>query len=143
MIDHVELTWGDKTVTADCHGGPVTTVGLAPATNPRWHVTVDGVTRDGFEAGPDDTEESVRAQIVWWLLERDPDPVVRYKGHLIRPRPHQLRDSGEWTIDGQIWKQDGGGMNARPFSAKNRYPTREAALRHTVLLGQRFVDDDV
>jgi hypothetical protein len=143
MIDHVALTYRGKKVTAGCHGGPVTTVGLAPATNARWHITVDGVTQNGFEAAHDDTEESVRAQIVWWLLERDPDPVVPYKGHLIRPRPHQLRDSGEWVIDGQIWKQDGGGMDARPFSSNDRYHSREEALRHTLLLGQRFVDDDV
>lgn len=143
MIDHVELDWNGETVTADCLSVGATTVGVARASNARWHITRGGVTSDGFEAGPDDTEESVRAQLALWLLLRDPDPVVPYKGYLIRPRPHQLRDTGEWSIDGQIWKHDGGGLNARPFSAKDRLPTREAAFRRTILLGQRFVDGEV
>jgi len=142
MIDHVELTYRDNNVTATCRSGGVTTVGLARPSNARWEITVDGVTREGFAGGPDDTEESVREQIVWWLVARDADPVVPYKGYQIRPRPHQ-RDANAWTIDGQIWKDHGSEVDAQPFSAKNHFSTREEAVLQSVRFGQRAIDGEV
>ena len=143
MVEHVELTYRGKLVTADSYAGPVTTVGVAPATSPRWHVMLDGVTRDGFEGRPDDTEDSVRATLGWWLVARDDDPVVPYRGYQIRPTPYQLWDSDGWTIDGQIWKDRGTEVAARLFSARNTFATREDAVLRSVEFGQRIIDGEV
>ena len=143
MLDQVGLVWNGDKVMARCLGAGVSASGPARPLNARWEITVGGVTQDGFEGSPDDTEDSVRAQIVAWLVARAPDPVVPYHGYQIRPTPHQLRDSGEWTLDIQIWKDRGNELHAGHFNAGNQFATRVEAVLQGVRFGQRIIDGEV
>jgi len=71
MLDHAELDWGGKKVSATCRSFGVSASGPARPSNARWEITVDGVSRDGVEGSPDDTAESVRAEIIAWLVARE------------------------------------------------------------------------
>jgi hypothetical protein len=143
MLDHTELEWGGKKVSATCRAFGVSTSGPAVPSNARWEITVDGVSRDGFPGSPDDTVESVRAEIVAWLVAREAHPVVPYQGFQIRPTPHELRDSNAWTLDIQIWKDQGSEVDAHLFSARNTFATREEAVLQGVQFGRRIIDGNV
>ncbi len=143
MIDSIELEYRGRKVTARCRSFGVSTSNLARPSNARWEITVNGVTRDGFEGSPDDTEASVRAAILGWLVAREVDPAAPYQGYQIRPTPHHLRGSDAWTLDIQIWKDRGSELNAGHFNAGNTFPSREEAVLQGVRFGQRIIDGDV
>jgi hypothetical protein len=117
--------------------------GLARPSNARWEITVAGVMRDGFEGGPDDTEESVKSQMIAWRVAREERPVVPYRGYQIRATPYQQRDTNAWTLDIQIWKDHGSEVDARLFSAGNTFAPREEAVLQGVRFGQRIIDGEV
>jgi len=68
---------------------------------------------------------------------------VPYRGYLILPTPKQLRDTGEWTLEIQIWLDRGDKINAQLFSARNTFETRDAAVAGGVRFGQRIIDGEV
>ncbi len=126
MIDHVELTYREKKVTATCRSTNASASGPAVPSNARWELTVDGVTRDGFAGGPDDTEESVKETVRAWLAVRDEEPSLRYLDYRIEPAPHPIPDSTDWAVSVKLWRA-----------------TREAAVMHGFIYGQRIIDGEV
>src|ERR1043166_7572932 len=104
MIDHVWLGDHGKKVTADCFSVGATTAGPARPSNARWHITVDGVTRDGFPGGPEDTEESVTAGIRAWLAIREQSPKLPYLDYEIEPLATRDPDTNERTVSVKLWR---------------------------------------
>ncbi len=66
-----------------------------------------------------------------------------YKGYEIRAVPNQLRDSGEWTVNIQIWRDELSAMNIKPFSATNSFPTREEAVQQCFWFGRKIIDGEI
>ena len=64
---------------------------------------------------------------------------VRYRGFDIVPRSYQLADSGTWTVDLEIRRND----RFRAFSVDERYPTLEEAEGHCINFGRRIIDGRV
>ena len=66
-----------------------------------------------------------------------------YKGYVIRAVPYELADSGEWTVTIHIEKHTGDQVASRPFSASNRFKTRQEAIQHCFAFGQQIIDGRV
>lgn len=64
---------------------------------------------------------------------------VRYRGFDIVPRPYQLADTGQWTVDVTIHR----GERFRSFALDEHHPTLEDATRQCIGLGQRIIDGRV
>jgi hypothetical protein len=64
---------------------------------------------------------------------------VRYRGFDIAARSYQLADSGAWTVDLEIRRND----RFRAFSVDERYPTREEAEAQCIGYGRRIIDGRV
>ena len=65
--NEVEATIRSRRVRATCEPGQVaTTPEPGRPTNPYWVIEVNGTRYAGFPAAVDDTEASVRAQLVRW-----------------------------------------------------------------------------
>src|SRR5882672_8817073 len=108
MVDHLELKYHGKHVTADCRSVGVTTVGKPRPSNARWQITVDGVTRDGFAGGPEDTEASVKDGVRAWLAVREERPKLAYLDYEIEPQPSKAPGSNEWTVSVKLWRDHHG-----------------------------------
>jgi hypothetical protein len=46
---------------------------------------------------------------------------IMYKGYEIRAVPYQLADSGEWTVDILVVRDNGTEVKHRKFGASNTY----------------------
>lgn len=68
---------------------------------------------------------------------------LEYKGYEIEAVPHQLADSGEWTIEIAIVRDRGNERKYRKFSSSNTYKTREEAIRHSFDFGKQIIDGKV
>jgi hypothetical protein len=68
--------------------------------------------------------------------------VRSYKGYDIHAVPHQLADTGDWTINIQSSHQSGGRIRWRQFSAGNRFRTRQDAGAHCFNFGQQIIDGE-
>lgn len=66
-----------------------------------------------------------------------------YKGYIIEASPHQLAESGMWTLNGNIESHFGAGVDVQPYSAANCYPTKEMAIEHTLNRGRQIVNGRV
>ncbi len=77
------------------------------------------------------------------MSEESEAPTVPYKGYEIRATPLQLPESGEWTLDIEIVRHTGDAVNLRPFSARNKFPTREEAIVRCFAFGRRIIDGKV
>jgi hypothetical protein len=64
---------------------------------------------------------------------------VRYRGFDIMSRPYELAETGEWTVDVIIQRND----RSRAFSVNERYATVEEADAQCVGLGRRIIDGRV
>ncbi len=64
---------------------------------------------------------------------------VRYRGFDIMSRPYELAETGEWTVDLIIQRND----RFRTFSVNERYATVEEADAQCVGLGRRIIDGRV
>lgn len=64
---------------------------------------------------------------------------VIYKGYEIRAIPHQLADSGEWTVNLVILKHCNDQVVTRPFSASDRFKSRDEAIKHCFIFGQQVI----
>lgn len=65
---------------------------------------------------------------------------IPYKGYTIRPAPHQLADTGEWSLELSIGKDKGSEYVQRPFSAGNTFKSEEEAIEHCVNFGKQIID---
>lgn len=65
---------------------------------------------------------------------------IAYKGYIIHAVPYKLADSGKWTIDIDIMRDDGNKINIQHFSAENTLKTKEEAIYHCIRFGQQVID---
>ncbi len=77
------------------------------------------------------------------MSEESEAPTLQYKGYEIRATPLQLPESREWTLDIEIVRHPGNGVNPRPFSARNRFRTKEEAIARCFAFGKRIIDGKV
>jgi len=143
MVEHVELDYRGKKVTADCLSVGVTTVGRAHPSNARWHITVDGVTQDGFQGGPDDTKESVESGVRAWLAIREQRPKLPYLDCEIEPVPLQVTGSSKWRVNLKLLRNHQGEFTEQLVSMSNEFASREEAVLHGFLFGQKVVDGEI
>ena len=68
---------------------------------------------------------------------------VSYRGYVIRARPDQRRDTGEWTRNIQIWRDRGSELSARPFIVGGAFRTRDEAVAGCVQFGRAIIDGEV
>lgn len=64
---------------------------------------------------------------------------VRYRGFDIVSRPYQISESGQWTVDLQIRRND----RFRDFGVTEHYPSEEEAERQCIGLGRRIIEGRV
>lgn len=64
---------------------------------------------------------------------------VRYRGFDIVARPYQIAETGEWTVDLQIRRND----RFRTFTVNEHYASEEEAEAQCVGLGRRIVEGRV
>ena len=68
---------------------------------------------------------------------------ARYKTYTIRSTPLQLQHSTQWTLAIVIeWERDGQ-VNARPFSAKQKFRSETEADLPGIAYGQLIIDGQV
>lgn len=144
MVERVEMVYGGRTVTAECVSFGVSASGPAAPSDAEWHITFDGVTRSGFPAGHEDTDQTVKQRICAWA-QAHPELFggASFKGYWIEPRPNQLRDTNEWTLEIQIKRANHGELRVQVFSASNTFQTREEAVTQGIQFGQRIIDGKV
>jgi hypothetical protein len=66
-----------------------------------------------------------------------------YKGYLIRAAPYRLADSGEFTININIWNDTGDAFNIRNFGAGNTFKTEQEAIHHCIEFGRQIIDGKI
>lgn len=66
--------------------------------------------------------------------------VVAYKEFEIKASPHQLAESGEWSLNIYITHHKGGETLEKNFSAANTFKTREEAISHCYNFGRQIID---
>lgn len=67
---------------------------------------------------------------------------IQYKGFELTPSPHQLRETGEWTLQVTITKHHNarGETLEKQCSASNTFKKKEDAERHAIEFGKQIVD---
>ena len=65
---------------------------------------------------------------------------MSYNGYEIRAVPHQLADSGEWTVNVVISKHRTDAVASRQFSAGEKFRTRQEAIQHCFVFGRQIID---
>lgn len=68
---------------------------------------------------------------------------IVYKGYIIMPAPHQLQDSGEWTINLYIAIEKGNERVERGFNAVNTYKNKDEAIQHCIIFSKQIIDGQV
>lgn len=63
-----------------------------------------------------------------------------YKGYKIEAVPHQLGDSGEWSVDIYIRRCTGSDDRFRPFGAGKRCKTQHEAIQHCFAFGKQIIE---
>ena len=66
---------------------------------------------------------------------------VTHEGHTIVPKPRQ--GQGGWTTEGLIEREVDGHMESRHFIRAETHMDREQAVTHTILKGQRIIDEEI
>lgn len=66
----------------------------------------------------------------------------QYKGYIVKAKPYQLAESGQWTVNVIIGKHHGGSYSEKPYYAKNAYPTEEGAIKHPLNFGRQIIDGE-
>lgn len=65
---------------------------------------------------------------------------IPYKGYVIRPTPSRLADTGEWTVELYIAKDNGSEIKERQFSAGNKFKTQGEAVQQCINFGKQIID---
>jgi hypothetical protein len=68
---------------------------------------------------------------------------MNYKGHVIRPAPLQLADSGEWSLELYIGKDKDNEYVERKFYTSNTFRTEEEAINHCINFGKQIIDGEI
>lgn len=68
---------------------------------------------------------------------------AEYQGYVIDARPHQLADDGRWTINIEIERHHGDGIESTAYSAANTFETKEEAIGHGLNFGRQIIDGKV
>lgn len=63
-----------------------------------------------------------------------------YNGYEIRAVPHQLADSGEWTVNIVILMHRSDKVTSRQFSTSNTFKTRQEAIKYCFAFGRQIID---
>lgn len=66
-----------------------------------------------------------------------------YKGYKIEAIPHQLGDSGKWSVNFRIWRCTGSDARVRPFGAGKRCETQHEAIQHCFASGKQIIEGRV
>ena len=66
---------------------------------------------------------------------------VTHEGHTIVPTPKQ--GQGGWTTEGLIEREVDGETESRHFIRAETHTVREQAVTHTILKGQRIIDEEI
>jgi hypothetical protein len=77
------------------------------------------------------------------IIEGKPMNSIVYKGYKIMPAPHELRDTGEWTINLYIAIEKGNERVERGFNAANTYKNKNEAIQHCINFGKQIIDGQV
>lgn len=65
---------------------------------------------------------------------------IEYKGYEIEAVPVQLAESGEWTININIFLHRGSKTTKKNFSAGNTFRTKDEAIQHSFQFGKQIID---
>ena len=68
---------------------------------------------------------------------------ISYKGYLIEADPHQLAESGEWTIFVSIYRHRGSRTTEKPFYDEKRFKTKEEAIQYCFYFARQIIDGKV
>ena len=66
---------------------------------------------------------------------------VTHEGYTIVPTPKQ--GQGGWTTEGLIEREVDGETESRHFIRAETHTVREQAVTHTILKGQRIIDEEI
>ncbi len=66
---------------------------------------------------------------------------VTHEGYTIVPTPKQ--GQGGWTTEGLIEREVDGETESRHFIRAETHTAREQAVTHTILKGQRIIDEEI
>lgn len=69
--------------------------------------------------------------------------VVAYKEFEIKASPHQLAESGEWSLNIYVTHHKGGEILEKNFSAADTFKTRDDAIFHCHNFGRQIIDGKV
>ena len=69
------------------------------------------------------------------------EDAVPHEGHTIVPTPRQGQDG--WTTEGLIEREVDGETESRHFIRAETHMDREQAVSHTILKGQRIIDEGI
>ena len=68
---------------------------------------------------------------------------MTYKGYTIRAAPHELAETGLWSLNLFIMWPTMRGERSWHFSTSDRYATEEEATVHCMNYGQQIIDGKV
>ena len=68
--------------------------------------------------------------------------IVKYKEFELSPSPYQMKATGEWSVRVTITRHHDRRSETleKQYSAKNTYPERNDAERHSIEFGKRIID---
>ena len=72
---------------------------------------------------------------------RSREDAVPHEGHTIVPTPRQGQDG--WTTEGLIEREVDGETESRHFIRAETHMARKLAVMHTILKGQRIIDEEI
>ena len=71
------------------------------------------------------------------------DKIVDYKGYGIKAEPYQLTETKKWKSRVAIYKFTGSGAKREEFLAKERFDSKDDAIKCCFVLGKQEVDKRV
>lgn len=68
---------------------------------------------------------------------------MTYKGFTIQAAPHELLETGQWTLNLFILWSTETGEKSRHFYTSDQYTTKEEATAHCIGFGQLIIDGQI
>ncbi|MGC4096699.1 MAG: HlyU family transcriptional regulator [Nitrospira sp.] len=68
---------------------------------------------------------------------------MTYKGYTIQAAPHELVETGLWSVNLYIMWSTQTGEEHRHFHTGDQYPTKEEATIHCMSYGQQIIDGKI
>ena len=63
-----------------------------------------------------------------------------YNGYVIAAAPYQLTEDKKWAVNIIIWKDRGGSITQKQFSASNTFIDKEEAIQQCYNFGKQIID---